>query len=245
MVGGDTAGTTLGIVGWGRIGQAMARRGEGFGMEVIHSSRSSGVPLDELLERADYVSLHTPLTTRHAPPDRRARAAPDEADRLPDQHRPRRRGRPGRAARGAGAGRDRRRRARRHRPRAAARPTTRCCRRRTCSSCRTSARPPRARARAWPTWPSTTCSPRSPGARCRTPRTDLPVAAVDIGSNSTRLLIAEGERRARARVDRHRPRRGRRRQRPARRRAPAARARRAGRASARRSRPTAASAPPR
>jgi glyoxylate reductase len=67
MVGGDLAGATLGIVGWGRIGQAMARRGEGFGMEVIHSSRSSGIPLDELLERADYVSLHTPLTpeTRH------------------------------------------------------------------------------------------------------------------------------------------------------------------------------------
>jgi glyoxylate reductase len=67
MIGGDTAGTTLGIVGWGRIGQAMARRGEGFGMEVIHSSRSSGVSLDELLERADYVSLHAPLTpeTRH------------------------------------------------------------------------------------------------------------------------------------------------------------------------------------
>jgi len=67
MVGGDTADTTLGIVGWGRIGQAMARRGEGFGMHVIHSSRSSGIPLDELLEQADYVSLHTPLTseTRH------------------------------------------------------------------------------------------------------------------------------------------------------------------------------------
>ena len=67
MIGGDTAGMTLGIVGWGRIGQAMARRGAGFGMEIVHSSRSSGVPLDELLERADYVSLHTPLTaeTRH------------------------------------------------------------------------------------------------------------------------------------------------------------------------------------
>jgi glyoxylate reductase len=67
MIGGDTTGMTLGIVGWGRIGQAMARRGEGFGMDVIHHSRSSGVPLDELLERADYVSLHTPLTdeTRH------------------------------------------------------------------------------------------------------------------------------------------------------------------------------------
>ena len=36
-------------------------------MEVLHSSRSSGIPLDELLERSDFVSVHTPLTpdTRH------------------------------------------------------------------------------------------------------------------------------------------------------------------------------------
>jgi glyoxylate reductase len=51
----------------GRIGDAVARRAEGFGMEVIASSRRSGMPLDELLERADFVSLHCPLTpaTRH------------------------------------------------------------------------------------------------------------------------------------------------------------------------------------
>ena len=66
-LGADLAGAVLGIVGWGRIGQATARRAEGFGMEVVHSSRSSGVPLGELLGRADFVSLHTPLTpeTRH------------------------------------------------------------------------------------------------------------------------------------------------------------------------------------
>jgi glyoxylate reductase len=66
-LGADLAGAALGIVGWGRIGQAVARRAEGFGMEVVHSSRSSGVPLDELLARADFVSLHAPLTpdTRH------------------------------------------------------------------------------------------------------------------------------------------------------------------------------------
>jgi glyoxylate reductase len=66
-LGADVAGATLGIVGWGRIGQAMARRGEGFGMDAVHSSRSSGIPLGQLLERADFVSLHTPLTpdTRH------------------------------------------------------------------------------------------------------------------------------------------------------------------------------------
>ncbi len=66
-LGTDVAGATLGIVGWGRIGQAMARRGEGFGMEIVHSSRSSGLELGELLGRADFVSLHTPLSpaTRH------------------------------------------------------------------------------------------------------------------------------------------------------------------------------------
>jgi glyoxylate reductase len=67
MLGGDLADRTLGIIGWGRIGQAMARRGEGFGMRIVHHSRSSGIGLDELLETSDYVSLHTPLTpeTRH------------------------------------------------------------------------------------------------------------------------------------------------------------------------------------
>ncbi len=67
MLGGDLADTTLGIIGWGRIGQAMARRGEGFGMKIVHHSRSSGISLEELLETSDHVSLHTPLTpeTRH------------------------------------------------------------------------------------------------------------------------------------------------------------------------------------
>src|SRR6478609_12083320 len=67
MLGGDLADQTLGIIGWGRIGQAMARRGEGFGMQIVHSSRSSGISLEELLETSDYVSLHTPLTpeTKH------------------------------------------------------------------------------------------------------------------------------------------------------------------------------------
>jgi len=66
-LGTDLAGATLGIVGRGRIGDAVARRAAGFGMEVVHSSRSSGLPLSELLERADIVSLHTPLTpdTQH------------------------------------------------------------------------------------------------------------------------------------------------------------------------------------
>jgi glyoxylate reductase len=62
-LGTDLAGATLGIVGAGRIGQAVTRRAEAFGMRVVHSSRSSGVPLEELLEQADAVSLHAPLTT--------------------------------------------------------------------------------------------------------------------------------------------------------------------------------------
>src|SRR5438045_2885315 len=44
-LGADLAGATLGVVGWGRIGQAVARRAEGFGIEVVHSSRSSGMDL--------------------------------------------------------------------------------------------------------------------------------------------------------------------------------------------------------
>jgi glyoxylate reductase len=62
FVGHDVAGATLGIVGYGRIGQAMGQRGQGFGMEVVHSSRSGGISLDELLQRSDYVSIHAPLT---------------------------------------------------------------------------------------------------------------------------------------------------------------------------------------
>jgi glyoxylate reductase len=62
LLGQDVHGKTLGIVGMGRIGRAVARRATGFDMEVIHHSSSSGVPLDELLERADVVSLHAPLT---------------------------------------------------------------------------------------------------------------------------------------------------------------------------------------
>lgn len=62
LLGHDVAGATLGVVGMGRIGSAVARRAQGFEMEVIHTSRTGGVPLDTLLERADFLSLHAPLT---------------------------------------------------------------------------------------------------------------------------------------------------------------------------------------
>lgn len=62
MLGHDLSGATLGLIGLGRIGEGVARRAEGFSMEVIHTSRGGGVPLDELLERSDFVSIHVPLT---------------------------------------------------------------------------------------------------------------------------------------------------------------------------------------
>jgi glyoxylate reductase len=67
MLGHDLYGKTLGIVGHGRIGQATARRAAGFGMRVIHNSRSGGVPFDTLVAESDVISIHAPLTdeTRH------------------------------------------------------------------------------------------------------------------------------------------------------------------------------------
>lgn len=86
LLGGDVYGKTLGIIGLGRIGRAVARRARGFNMKVIYY-KSSGPdksterqlclpetdenaekkfaveyrPLDELLREADFVSLHVPL----------------------------------------------------------------------------------------------------------------------------------------------------------------------------------------
>ena len=62
LLGRDLAGSTLGLVGLGRIGSQVARRAEAFGMRVVHHRRSDGLPLDELLRTADVVSLHVPLT---------------------------------------------------------------------------------------------------------------------------------------------------------------------------------------
>ena len=72
MLGADLAGATLGIVGFGRIGRAVARRAVGFGMRIIFSDPAPAAPepgviatqvdLDALLREADFISLHTPLT---------------------------------------------------------------------------------------------------------------------------------------------------------------------------------------
>ncbi len=66
-LGTSVAGATLGIIGMGRIGSAVARRASGFEMEVIRTGRTGDTPLEDLLARADFVSLHCPLTaeTRH------------------------------------------------------------------------------------------------------------------------------------------------------------------------------------
>ncbi|HEX6488614.1 MAG TPA: D-glycerate dehydrogenase [Candidatus Dormibacteraeota bacterium] len=80
LLGQDLHGATLGIVGIGRIGRALARRALGFDMRVLYTDDAAplspaeeaelGVerrPLVELLRESDYVSLHVPLTpeTRH------------------------------------------------------------------------------------------------------------------------------------------------------------------------------------
>jgi glyoxylate reductase len=78
LLGRDVSGATLGIVGFGRIGQAVARRAFGFGMRILYydtlrnreAETNLGVeyaPLETLLAESDYISIHTALTpdTRH------------------------------------------------------------------------------------------------------------------------------------------------------------------------------------
>jgi len=74
LLGADFVGATLGIVGFGRIGQAVAKRAQGFGLRVIYfdptaqpAFGASSVDLEALLRESDFVSLHVPLNqeTRH------------------------------------------------------------------------------------------------------------------------------------------------------------------------------------
>ena len=77
LLGVDLQGATLGLIGFGRIAQAVARRAQGFEMQVIYYDPSeknaypdlnaTQVDFDTLLTESDFISLHTPLTpdTRH------------------------------------------------------------------------------------------------------------------------------------------------------------------------------------
>jgi len=79
LLGPDVHGATIGIVGFGRIGQAVARRAMGFGMRIVYHDLQRAeaaveaaygatfLPLEELLAQSDFVSLHVNLTdvTRH------------------------------------------------------------------------------------------------------------------------------------------------------------------------------------
>jgi glyoxylate reductase len=72
LLGPDVHGATLGLIGFGRIGQAMAKRAQGFEMRVIYydptqpccdpGMDASPVDLETLLAESDFVSLHVPLT---------------------------------------------------------------------------------------------------------------------------------------------------------------------------------------
>jgi len=74
LLGVDIHGATLGLIGFGRIGQAMARRARGFDMRVLYYDPNvpaetvpegcRAVDLDTLLGEADFISLHTPLTEK-------------------------------------------------------------------------------------------------------------------------------------------------------------------------------------
>jgi lactate dehydrogenase-like 2-hydroxyacid dehydrogenase len=72
-LGADLSGAVLGIIGFGKIGQAVARRAQAFGIRLIYSDPdlkpqaetlfgAKHVPLDELLGLSDFISLHCPLT---------------------------------------------------------------------------------------------------------------------------------------------------------------------------------------
>ena len=74
LLGADFTGATLGVVGFGRIGQAVAKRAQGFDMRVLYHAPNPkpaygarAVDLDTLLRESDFVSIHVPLKqeTRH------------------------------------------------------------------------------------------------------------------------------------------------------------------------------------
>lgn len=70
LLGSDFVGATLGLIGFGRIGQAVAKRAQGFGLRVVYHDPfaqpafgAASVHLDTLLRESDFISLHVPLTS--------------------------------------------------------------------------------------------------------------------------------------------------------------------------------------
>ncbi len=186
-LGASVYGASLGVIGYGRIGRAVAARAAGFSMTVLHTGNAS---LDEILERSDFVSLHTPLTpATRGLIDAAALARMKSTAILIN------------TARGPivdqvaladalGHGRDRRRRAGRHRSRAAAE------RRSAVGSAELDRRAAHRLGDACGTRADGQPGRRQPARRTRRHADAAPgeravsrVAVVDIGSNSTRLLL--------------------------------------------------------
>ena len=162
--GTEIFGKTVGVVGLGRIGQLVAQRLAAFGTHLVaydpyvSPARAAQLgiellTLDDLLARADFISVHLPKTPGDRGPDRQGGAGQDQAGRHHRQRRPRRPDRRG------GAGRRDHQRPRARRPVSTCSPpnrapTARCSSCRRWSSPRTWARrPPRRRTGPAPTSP--------------------------------------------------------------------------------------------
>jgi len=92
MVGKEVTGSTLGLIGFGKIGQAVAKRARGFDMEILYYSSTrrpeaekelgaTYLPLEELLKKSDFVSLHCSLNehTRNIIGEKELRTMKDSA----------------------------------------------------------------------------------------------------------------------------------------------------------------------
>ena len=183
MLGHEVHGTRLGLLGMGRIGEQVARRAAGFGMEVVYHNRTRKpdaeaklatryVAKDELLATSDHVVLTVPLTdetrgligaaelARMKPTATLVNVArgPRGGHRRPD--------------RGAGVPAHLRGGAGRDRPRAAAARAIRCWRWTTWSSPRTWAARRKRRARRWPGARWRTCWPGWMASRCHSRRAE-------------------------------------------------------------------------
>ena len=158
LLGMDLVGKTLGVIGMGRIGQAVAAKAAAFGMRTVYMKSPrrpdeqivgpDGVPyeglsFEEVMKQSDVITLHVPLSpeTRHLV--NREQHPVDEADGVPGQHGARAGGRGGRGRLGAREWLDRRRCPRRVRTRAGRAPGPDEVRQRVPHSRTSAARPAR------------------------------------------------------------------------------------------------------